>query len=108
MRGIFRPWLLAEFLDPDDVSLVMDRQQAFVAAFRAGSPDVDGVPDRVLDALVDNITLCGTLADLDSKVEKLQHYAQAGLGAISLRLYANPMDSIRLIGDKLVPALRDV
>jgi 5,10-methylenetetrahydromethanopterin reductase len=108
LRGIFRPWLLAEFLNPDEVSLVMDHQQAFVAAFRAGSPDVDGVPDHVLDALVDNITLCGAVADLDGKLAKLRRYAQAGLSAISLRLYADPMESIRLIGDKLVPALRDV
>jgi len=108
LRGIFRPWLLAEFLNPEEVSLVMEKQQAFVAAFRAGSPDVDGVPDHVLDALVDNITLCGAAADLDGKLQKLQHYSEAGLGAISLRLYANPMESIRLIGDQLVPALRDV
>ena len=108
LRGIFRPWLLAEFLAPDEVTLVMDSQQAFVAAFRAGSPDVDGVPDRVLDALVDHITLCGPVTELDDKLEKLKRYAQAGLGAISLRLYAHPMESIRLIGEKLVPALRDV
>ena len=108
LRGIFRPWLLAEFLNPDEVSLVMDSQQAFVAAFRDGSPDVDGVPDHVLDALVDNITLCGAVADLDGKLAKLERYAQAGLGAISLRLYANPLESIRLIGDKLVPALQGV
>jgi len=108
LRGIFRPWLLAEFLNPDEVALVMDSQEAFVAAFRAGSGEVEGVPDHILDALVDNITLCGPVADLEGKLAKLRRYAEAGLGAISLRLYANPMESIRLIGDKLVPALRDV
>ncbi len=106
LRGIFRPWLLAEFLGPDDVQLVMDGQPAFAAAFRAGSATVEGVPDSVLDALVDNITFCGAVADLDGKILKLQDYARAGLTAIALRLYDSPMESIRLLGERVVPALR--
>ena len=108
LRGIFRPWLLAEFLNPDEVDLVMSRQEAFVNAFRDRSPQVEGVPDRVLDALVDNITFCGSLADLDGKLAKLRQYAKAGLGAIALRLYAEPAESIRILGERVVPALRDV
>ncbi|HHQ13936.1 MAG TPA: LLM class flavin-dependent oxidoreductase, partial [Chromatiales bacterium] len=82
LRGIFRPWLLAHFLEPDDVELVMNNQAAFVEAFRAGSPDVAGVPDRVLDALVDHVTICAGLEDLDAMVDKLRAYEHAGLGAI--------------------------
>ena len=59
LRGIFRPWLLAEFLAPDDVALVMASQAAFARAFAAGSHEVEGVPDRVLDALVENVTVAG-------------------------------------------------
>ncbi|MDJ0928296.1 MAG: LLM class flavin-dependent oxidoreductase [Gammaproteobacteria bacterium] len=108
LRGIFRPWLLQTFLDAADVALVMASRDAFIDAFRRGSADVVGVPERVLDALVDNVTLCGSLDQLDSKVEKLSAYAAAGLSAISLRLYAQPADSIRLLGERVVPALRDV
>lgn len=108
LRGIFRPWLLAEFLEPADVRLVMERRDAFVAAFRAGSPDVEGVPDAVLDALVDNVTLCGNIAGIDVQLDKLSAYAAAGLGAIALRLYADPAASIRLLGERLVPALQQL
>ncbi len=107
LRGIFRPWLLAEFLNPEEVQLVMDSQPAFVAAFQAQSADVAGVPEHILDALVDNVTFCGSLADLDGKLAKLERYASAGLEAISLRLYANPLESIRILGEQVAPALRD-
>ncbi len=107
LRGIFRPWLLAEFLDPAEVQLVMDSQPAFAAAFRAGSAEVEGVPESVLDALVDNITFCGALADIDGKLLKLREYAQAGLGAIALRLYDSPLESIRILGEQLIPAVAD-
>lgn len=107
LRGIFRPWLLAEFLAPADVQLVMAHRAAFVEAFRRGSAHVQGVPDAVLDTLVDNITLCGSVAALDQKLEKLHDYGRAGLGAIALRLYADPAKSIRLLGESVVPALRD-
>lgn len=106
LRGIFRPWLLARFLEPADVQLVMDHRDDFADAFRRGSAEVRGVPDSVLDTLVDNVTLCGSIDDLDRRIDKLRDYAGAGLSAISLRLYADPARSIRLLGERVLPALR--
>lgn len=105
LRGIFRPWLLAEFLAPADIDLVMDSQPAFARAFATGSHTVEGVPDRVLDALVDNVTLCGSPRSLDRIIEKLRGLAAAGFGGVALRLYAEPAASIRLIGERILPAL---
>ena len=105
LRGIFRPWLLAGFLAPDEVALVMASQAAFARAFAAGSHLVDGVPDRILDALVDNVTISGSPDDLEPVLAKLRHLKAAGLGGVALRLYADPAASIRLIGEQIVPAL---
>jgi alkanesulfonate monooxygenase SsuD/methylene tetrahydromethanopterin reductase-like flavin-dependent oxidoreductase (luciferase family) len=105
LRGIFRPWLLAGFLAPDDVALVMASQPAFVRAFAAGSHVVDGVPDRILAALVDNVTVAGSPDDLAPVIARLRHLKAAGLGGIALRLYADPAASIRLIGERVIPAL---
>jgi alkanesulfonate monooxygenase SsuD/methylene tetrahydromethanopterin reductase-like flavin-dependent oxidoreductase (luciferase family) len=106
LRGIFRPWLLAGFLAPDDVALVMASQAAFARAFAAGSHVVDGVPDRILDALVDNVTITGSPDDLEPVLAKLRELKAAGLGGVALRLYADPAASIRLIGQQVVPALQ--
>ncbi len=105
LRGIFRPWLLAEFLAPDDVALVMTSQSAFARAFTAGSYEVEGVPDRVLDALVENVTIAGTTDNLEPVLARLRHLQAAGLGGVALRLYADPAASIRLIGERILPEL---
>jgi 5,10-methylenetetrahydromethanopterin reductase len=107
LRGIFRPWLLAGFLEPGEVDLVMASQPAFAKAFAAGSHLVEGVPDRILDALVENVTICGTPDDLEPVLAKLRHLKAAGLGGVALRLYADPAASIRLIGERIVPALQE-
>jgi 5,10-methylenetetrahydromethanopterin reductase len=106
LRGIFRPWLLAEFLAPDDVAVVMASQRAFVRAFAAGSHEVEGVPDRILDALVENVTIAGTTGDLEPVLAKLRHLKAAGLGGVALRLYADPAASIRILGREILPALQ--
>ena len=105
LRGIFRPWLLEGFLSPEDVALVMANQGAFARAFAAGSDTVEGVPDRVLDALADNVTLAGTSDRLEPVIDKLRHLKAAGLGGIALRVYADPAAAIRLIGERVLPSL---
>ncbi len=105
LRGIFRPWLLAAFLAPDDVALVMASEPAFAQAFAAGSHEVDGVPDRILDALVENVTISGSPENLEPVLAKLRHFKAAGLGGVALRLYADPAASIRFIGERIIPAL---
>jgi 5,10-methylenetetrahydromethanopterin reductase len=97
LRGIFRPWVLQEFLAPADVDLVMGSRPAFARAFATGSATVEGVSDAVLDALVDHLTLCGTPRDLDRISGQLQHLAAAGLGGVALRVYADPAVAIRRI-----------
>jgi len=106
LRGIFRPWLLSEFLADEDVELVMRSEPAFWQAFNAQSHIVEGVPDSVLDALVENLTFTASIDDLDRKIEKLHEYLASGLSGISLRLYHDPAASIRLLGERVLPALQ--
>jgi 5,10-methylenetetrahydromethanopterin reductase len=107
LRGIFRPWLLAGFLDPADVELVMASQAAFAKAFAAGSHLVEGVPDRVLDKMVDKLTVSGSPDNLDPVIDKLRKLRDAGFSSVALRLYADPAASIRLIGERVLPAVGD-
>ncbi len=106
LRGIFRPWLLSEFLEAKDVDLVMNSTAAFWNAFNERTHLVDGVPDSVLDTLVDNLTFTARIGDLHRTIEKLQEYVSAGLSGISLRLYADPAASIRLLGKRVLPAMQ--
>jgi hypothetical protein len=106
LRGIFRPWVLSEFLDQKEVDLVMASTAAFWNAFRQQSHIVDGVPDSVLNTLVENLTFAGSIDDIDKKIDKLKAFESAGLSSISLRLYHDPAESIRLLAQRVLPALR--
>jgi len=106
LRGIFRPWVLSEFLDEKEVELVMSSGAAFWNAFRSQSHVVEGVPDSVLDRMVENLTFVGSVTEIDQKIDKLRAFEAAGLNSIALRLYHETAESIKLLGQRVLPALR--
>jgi len=106
LRGLFRPWVLQEFLEQRDIERIMDSQPAFVKAFTEGSHVIEGVPDALADVLVDNLTLTATTNTLESLLKELVSYKEAGLSSISLRLYEQPVASMQLLAKKVLPALR--
>jgi alkanesulfonate monooxygenase SsuD/methylene tetrahydromethanopterin reductase-like flavin-dependent oxidoreductase (luciferase family) len=105
LRGLFRPWVLESFLDTDEIAIVMANAAAFQHAFVSGSGVIDGVPERVVDKLIDNLTLTATPAALEPVRDELHAFRSAGLAALSLRLYVNPIESMELIARELLPAL---
>ena len=106
LRGLFRPWVLQEFLEPADVDRVMASQGAFTRAFVAGTHVIEGIPDRLADTLVDHLTLTASSDRLGPLVSELQRYRAAGLSSVSLRLYDEPASSIELLAREVLPALR--
>jgi len=105
LRGLFRPWILREFLSEEAVQLVMNNAQSFVDAFVAKTHKIKNVPDEVLDALVDNLTVTGSLDDTDKLVGHLLEYKKIGVQSIQLRIYTDPANSIEHIGQRVIPAL---
>ena len=63
------------------------------------------MPDAIVDRIVAACTSASSVADLDHEIERLQRFKAAGLTEIALRLYDDPAASIRLIGERVVPAL---
>lgn len=105
LRGMLDPWYLESFLDPDEVALVDARREAFFGAYKQGSPAVPGVPDGVLDKLVENLTLAGDDTDIDRHIERLRHFKALGLDEVALKLHGDQAAAIRRIGERVVPAL---
>jgi hypothetical protein len=58
-----------------------------------------------MDALADGLTLVGSHADLPRLLDRLRAFRDAGVTELSLRLYGEPEDSIRLVAERVVPAL---
>jgi hypothetical protein len=87
------------------VAVVRDNIAAFYKAYRAKSHVIEGVPDSILDTLVDNLTIAGDLDDLDARISELQDYVATGITELCFRVHDDPVFAIRLIGEKIAPAL---
>ena len=74
-------------------------------AMALGGPLVTGVPDELLESLVDHLTLTGQPSRLAPVLQHLDAMREAGLTHVALRLYQDVAQSIELIGQRIVPYL---
>lgn len=105
VRGMLEAWYISPFLAPDEVEFVDANLGAFAQAYVRNTPDIEGVPDALVEQLVHNLTFCGDLSDIDSFVNQLIEFRAAGLNEFAIRLYAEPEQSMRLIAERVMPAL---
>ncbi|MCC7258272.1 MAG: LLM class flavin-dependent oxidoreductase [Gammaproteobacteria bacterium] len=105
VRGTLYPPYVDEVLDPEEAAIVKSNSKAFLNAYNRRSDRIEGVPDAIVQKLVDICTSASSLADLDQEIERLQAFARAGLTGIALRIYEDPATTIRLLGERVVPAL---
>jgi alkanesulfonate monooxygenase SsuD/methylene tetrahydromethanopterin reductase-like flavin-dependent oxidoreductase (luciferase family) len=105
-RGLFRPWVITTFMSQADYDVIEARKAEIYAMPVRGTWDVDGVPDRIMDKLVDELTLCGTPADLPRITGHLLRMKAAGLTEVCLEIREEADETIRLLGEQVMPALR--
>jgi alkanesulfonate monooxygenase SsuD/methylene tetrahydromethanopterin reductase-like flavin-dependent oxidoreductase (luciferase family) len=105
-RGFLMPWFTETFLDAATAALVERSRPAFLEAFFERSPQVEGVPEAVVAALVEHLTLTGGPADVPRIATRLQELGRAGVDEVALRLHDDPEEGLRIIGERLLPALR--
>jgi alkanesulfonate monooxygenase SsuD/methylene tetrahydromethanopterin reductase-like flavin-dependent oxidoreductase (luciferase family) len=105
-RGYLAEQYFAPFLDPEELALVRRNFRAFLKAFHDRSGRIEGVPEPLVNKMVSNISLVGGLDAIDEAVETLRQFARTGVTEIALRIHDDPADAIRLIGERIAPALR--
>ncbi len=106
LRGLLERWYLETFLSGADCDLIEKNKDAFYKAYRSRSGVIEGVPERVVDACLANLTFTGTPADIEGHLEDLTAFRDAGVNELCFRLHDDPADAIRLIGERIVPVLR--
>jgi len=105
LRGMLMNFYIEPFLNAADTQFVRDHLEPFYAAFHNRDGVIDGVPEHIVDTLVENLTLTCAANELDQHLEVLHEFAAAGLTHITLGLHDDPDDLIRLIGERVRPAL---
>jgi len=78
---------------------------AFFGALRKRTHEIEGVPERIISALVENLCSATSIDEIDTQIDRLRQFEKAGLTEFALRIYEDPADTIRLIGEAVVPAL---
>ena len=104
-RGLLLPWHTSPFLGDEDAAFVDAHRNAFLQAFLRRSPEIEGVPDHMINALIENLTFTGSPEDIDRIAASLNQYAAAGLDEVTLKIHGDAREAIRLIGEHLIPAL---
>ena len=97
---------ISHLLDEEQCQTVRDNYAAFMQAWRDRSGNIEGVPDEIILPLIHGMTATGDLNDIDREIERFRRFENMGLTEISLRLHDEPMDALRLIGERVVPELR--
>jgi 5,10-methylenetetrahydromethanopterin reductase len=106
VRGIWERARLEPYISSKDCDLVAGSLPALAGAYARGEdPSPTAVPRALMDALADGLTLVGSHADLPRLLDRLRAFRDAGVTELSLRLYGEPEDSIRLVAERVVPAL---
>jgi len=105
VRGTLYPPYIGHVLDPEEAEIVNANIKAFFRAYHRKSDVVEGVPPEIVQKLVDRCTSAAPLAEIDREIERLRDFARAGLTEIALRIYDDPEATIRVLGERVVPAL---
>jgi hypothetical protein len=104
-RGLLQEWHISTFLTEDECALVEANRPAFMQAFLQKSDRIEGVPEHIVDALVKNLTFAGDVGAIDTAIEHLKAFEEAGLDEVALKVHDKPDDAIRMLGEYVVPAL---
>jgi alkanesulfonate monooxygenase SsuD/methylene tetrahydromethanopterin reductase-like flavin-dependent oxidoreductase (luciferase family) len=105
LRGWLERWYLETFLAPEDVDLVERNKKAFFNAYRNKTGVIEGVPERIVNECLDNLSFTGTPDEIERRMDELLAFRDVGVNELCFRLHDDPRDAIRLIGERVIPAL---
>jgi len=106
VRGMLDNWYISTFLDQDEAQIVEENLQAFAQAYAQNSDIIKGVPDAIVEKLVNNLTFTGDNDDIERIIDELKQFKKTGLDEFAIRLYKDPKESMELIAERVMPYLQ--
>ena len=111
-RGsLLPPFSLHHFLTEDEAQIVIDNFNAganneFAKAYISRSGVIENVPESLVSKLVTDLSSAGDLSDIDRELDRFKQFKKRGMTDLSIRLFDEPMKGLKMIGEKILPALR--
>ena len=97
--------LKSKFLDEDECKIIENNLHAFAMAYANNSDVIEGVPDNLIEKLIEQLTFTGLTNDVDQFTDELIQFKNAGMDEFAIRLYEKPEESMKLIANKVLPYL---
>jgi len=98
---------IAPHVDGDDeVQAVIDNWDNFFKAFWTRSGRIDGISEDIVNKLIAGMSSAGDLTAIEAEVERYQAFRDSGLTELSIRLFDEPMEGLKILGEHVLPALR--
>ena len=66
---------------------------------------IENVPEELVSKLIADLSSAGDLNDIDRELERFYEFKKAGMTDLSIRLFDDPMAGLKMIGEKVLPAL---
>lgn len=101
------PNMINMYLDEDEIKIVRDNYQEYVDFYFDPNKPITSIPFEISAKLAEGLTSTGGIEDVDREIERYKMFAAGGLTEVALRLHGQPMDALKIIGERVVPALRD-
>ena len=92
-------------LPDEEMQVVYDNTDALNRAFYGQYSNIPEIPREILDKLCRRCTSSSSLDEIDFEIDRMKKFADAGLTDIALRVYENPEWAIKIIGERVIPAL---
>lgn len=99
--------LLSIYCNTDECDQIVDHYQAFVDAYFDRSGNIKNVPEELCNRLCESFTSTGGIEDVDREIERFKLFEKAGQTQLSIRLHDEPMEALKIIGERVIPAFRD-
>ena len=105
VRGIWERTRNSPFIDAAACDVLEQNLPGLAAAYQHGEDPASVVPQKILDALVTGLTLTAGSDNLTGIIDELLAFRRAGVTELSLRLYGEPEAALRLVAERIAPAL---
>ncbi len=107
LRGMLDRWYLDSFLSEREIRVVESKRWSFFNAYKRQTPVIEGVPEPIIERMIEHLTCTGGPQHVDRYVERLRGFRDLGLTEVALKLHGEPGPAIRMIGEQVVPRLVD-
>lgn len=90
----------------EEAQLVRDNFPKFIMAMIDGSGTIKGIPEDLVQRLIDEVSSSGDYDAIDREVERYRDFERAGLTDLALRVFDDPMGAVKTINERIVPHFR--